>query len=847
MEPRAPLAHCNECPLRNHAFVPPSKVENALMAVVGEAPGYMEAVKGTPFVGPSGALLWAALRAVDIQREEVHVTNAVLCFPGSEGVPPIAARCCKERLIAELEASGAEYILSLGNEPRQALTGEGAAITIVRGRWVRPENGQWALPTVHPAYVLRSPEAGGREYLRDIAKFAKMSPKPFVPTETMFWHYPDSKMRRWLDPRLAYNHDEAERQWLKEYCAQLDIEWVESANLLDNKAALRILARVMVQDIVVELQYLTEEKVIAIDLETTGYLPYKDRILNLSLSWAEGKALVISGGLLWHKDVQTALKHLFETENIVWIGHNGKFDMKFLLSQFGMAPELTHDTFILHSALDERSQLKIHALKPLVSQYFDVADYEAKTIKRYLPNRKTSFANVPPQLLGEYAGMDTDYTRRLWFELMAEVAEEPPTLRLYTNLLMPAVRAFIPIELHGIQIDWERLTYVAQFLEGKERKATARLGELVGDAHFNPNSHLQMKRVLWEEKGYEPPRSRGQASLSTNKEILKLLASKHPEDEFLSLVVDIRRYRKLMSSYVRNLYKFEDSEGRVHPVFNVTGSEVGRLSARDPAIQTIPRAYEPTGKLIRDYYVASKGYVLLEVDYGQAELRCAAVLAQDEFLLSVYREGRDLHNEVALALYGEHYTKEQRSMCKMFNFAYLYGGTEYSFAYDTGMDAKEATAWVRRFNELMEGLSAWRGTQFHVLQEMGYVESPTGRRRRFPLLLDKNRADAKKAVVHAPCAGTASDLTLAALVEVQRTAPEDEHLLIMVHDSNIAECPDDDDRIAQAAARLKRLMGQSAFDVFGDEIPFVVDVDIGYRSFLTMERQLGVIRSTCVR
>lgn len=849
MNAKAPLAHCEDCLLRNRTFVPPSFSQTdgpVLMAVVGEGPGRTEVIKGAPFVGPSGSLLWPALNAAGIKREKIHVTNAVLCFTGTEGVPPAAIECCKDRLMAELAECGAKYILSLGKEARKVFTDEDLPISTTRGCWVfvETEGGGkwWILPSIHPAYVLRppnsdeqglgGPSSAGPAFLFDIEKFARTNPRLFVPTKTRFWHYPDSKMRKWLEPDLKHHHDDAERKWLRTYCIENDIDWIEADSLPDNKAALREAAKRMVTEIINELAWLAQGShfnVIAIDLETTGYLPHKDRILNLSMSWDVGQAMVISGGLLWQKDVKSALRRLFETEGITWVGHNGKFDMKFLLAQLGTAPTLDHDTFILHCALDERSQLMLHALKPLVSQYFDVADYEAKTIKQYLPSKKTSFANVPPPILAHYAGMDTDYTRRLWFELMAELEHEPGTKRLYTDLLMPAVRAFIPIELRGVQIDWTRLTEVLQFLEGKEWRVLERIRELTGDVMFNPNSHVQVKRVLWDEKGYTPPRIRGKTSRSTKKEVLKILADQYPKDEFLSLITDIRRYRKLMSSYVKNLYRFEDDQGRVHPVFNVTGTEVGRLSARDPAIQTIPRAYEPTGKLIRDFYVASPGYVLVHADYSQAELRCAAVLAQDEFLLEVYRNDRDLHSEVALSMYGEGYTKEQRNICKMFNFAYLYGGTQHSFAYDAGMKIKKATAWVKRYNVLMNGLATWRGTQFQILQAQGYVESPTGRRRRFPLLLDSNAADAKKAVVHAPCAGTASDMTLAGLVDAQRTAPEDVFPLIMVHDSNIAECPDGDERIAETAQALKRLMELAAKDVFDEAIPFKVDVEVGYR------------------
>jgi DNA polymerase-1 len=209
-------------------------------------------------------------------------------------------------------------------------------------------------------------------------------------------------------------------------------------------------------------------------------------------------------------------------------------------------------------------------------------------------------------------------------------------------------------------------------------------------------------------------------------------------------------------------------------------------------------------------------------------MRVAACLSKDEFLLKVYRDGRDLHSEVAIAMYGEDFTKEQRVHCKMFNFSYLYGGTEHSFATDSGLPISVARDFVQRYNNVMSGLAEFRKQQLQTLRKQGYVESPFGRRRRFPMITRINVDDARKASVHAPVAGTASDLTLISLIRTQEWIDEqgleDVKQVITVHDSNILIVPKD---MQEWVGRsVQRIMVETASEFF-PEIPWKVDVEAG--------------------
>jgi len=213
--------------------------------------------------------------------------------------------------------------------------------------------------------------------------------------------------------------------------------------------------------------------------------------------------------------------------------------------------------------------------------------------------------------------------------------------------------------------------------------------------------------------------------------------------------------------------------------------------------------------------------VLLRLDYSQAELRVFASYSMDEFLLGVYRDGRDLHNEVAIGMHGEDFTKEQRVMCKMFNFSYLYGGSEYSFAEDAGLNLDIARKFVQDYNRLMPQGLEYKRSQFRKLKREGYVETVFGRRRRFPFLIQRNYDDARKACVHMPCASTASDLTLLSGLKLN---DEGYDVVLMIHDEVIMEVDDDPATIAQASTRMAEVMKGTAM-MWIPEVPWPMTAD----------------------
>ena len=751
---KLPYAKCWECPLAECAVVPPSgSYKNSQLVVIGEAPGAHEVEQGKPFVGPSGVLLNYALQQAGVDPNNVFKTNVVACRPPNNREPDfIEVEACRGRLLHELEQTTAP-VLALGKSAAEALD---------MTSYDRGQRFQWndrqAMHTYHPAYVLREPDKGST-LLKDISSFVRP---------------PIEVNPEWTNPKVRHI-----------------TEWIGLKVVLDK---------------------IPDNTWVAFDIETDQVRWYQrfdgkppDPILMLQLAWEQYGYIhnvVIDDVMLYDvPETRDILNEFFP--RVRTVAHNGKFDVVFLASHIGVKPRLDFDTMLAHAILDENAK---HGLKELVKEIYNIPDYEDSLIKQYLRTRNDFYSKIPFEPLAKYGVIDVIMTlqlRKLFEEmLIAQGRYEWP----FMNVIMRGANAFVNIELRGIQIDTDYIQWALTFLEAEMAKEAKAACESVGVDYetFNMNSTQQVATIVYDKLGLPPPRSRKLPPRSTNHEAMVPHAGKHP---FIDHLLAYRRVAKMKSSYADNIIESLDINGRVHATFVLQGTEVGRLSARNPALQTIPRPDDIFGALIRGAFVAKPGHVLLIVDYSQAELRVVAAEAMEPFLFDVYENDRDLHSEVAIAMYGPNYTKAQRVRCKMFNFSYVYGGSEYSFARDAGLPLTEAQKFVRDYNRTLPKLAEYRKNQFDKLDKQGYVQSRFGRRRNFPIITKANMDEARKAAVHAPVAGTASDLTLLSGCRLEEEGYE---VVLMVHDSVLLEVPEYlADEIAEHAVEIMEETGRT--------------------------------------
>ena len=759
---KLPGANCGDCPLQRYPCVPGHGSSSPVLIMLGEAPGEQEVAEGRPFVGPSGQLLRETLRAVGYDPNDMYYTNVVACRPPNNATPDfLAIEACRPRLVQELEQYDAP-IVALGRTAMATTNVEGED----QGIWIDNDWG-YVMHTWHPAYVLRKVDEV-HTFFRDLTA-TKLDPVQVttVASNPKVIHVQDIDTLKHELSRIPHG------AWVSTDIETDQVNWYPS----------------------------------------NGYIG--DPILMMQMAWNPEEGIVLDDVMLYDTPgVVDVLRGALADKRIV--GHNFKFDSVFLASHLGLRLDATFDTYLAHYLINENLK---HGLKEIVKSELGIHDYEKDLIARYLSTRNDQYSKIPFEKLAQYGVLDATCVLQLQprFEatLMAENMMEWPM----NKIIMPASRVLTSVELRGIMVDEDAIQKAnVIFLADMEQKANE-LRQLCGSLGLNVDSPAQLAEVIYDHYVFPEQTHWKIKPRSTSHDAIDKFRG-HP---FIDKLLEYRKVAKMQRAYVNNLIGFMGSDDRVHADFRIPGTEVGRLSVADPALQTAPRPSEYYGAVIRSLFIPRPGYVYVIADYSQAELRVYAFTTQDPFLIRVYKDDRDLHTEVAIAMFGANWTKEQRMQTKMFNFSYIYGGNERSFAEDAGLDIAIARAFVKKYDETMPVAKKWKGSQFKLMQDTGEVSSVFGRKRRFPLITKDNYKDAAKAAVHMPVASTASDLTLMSGIQLE---DEGFNVVLMIHDSVICEVPiGDAQRIADRMVEVMRSNGEK----YLPSVPWKVDVEIRNR------------------
>jgi DNA polymerase len=160
-EIREALGDCTRCRLcedrENIVFGVGS--ENARLMFIGEAPGYHEDQQAEPFVGKAGQLLDKMISAMGLKREDVYIANVLKCRPPNNRNPkPDEVAHCSPFLKRQIHSVDPEVIITLGKFAATFVLGRELSITRTRGTW-QTSYDRSVMPTLHPSYLLRRPEA----------------------------------------------------------------------------------------------------------------------------------------------------------------------------------------------------------------------------------------------------------------------------------------------------------------------------------------------------------------------------------------------------------------------------------------------------------------------------------------------------------------------------------------------------------------------------------------------------------------------------------------------------------------------------------------------------------------
>ncbi len=403
---------------------------------------------------------------------------------------------------------------------------------------------------------------------------------------------------------------------------------------------------------------------------------------------------------------------------------------------------------------------------------------------------------------------------------------------LYREMELPLVPVLAAIEEAGVRVDVAAMASLSERLERDMGAIAARVFELAGET-FNINSPKQLGDVLFEKLKLPVSKKTGKTrSASTAVDVLEELAESH---ELPRLVLDWRAMQKLKGTYVDALPQLVNPDtGRVHTIFNQAVAATGRLSSSDPNLQNIPVRTE-LGREIRKAFVAEPGCVLISADYSQIELRVLADLAADEALIDAFKQGEDIHDRTAAAIFGTDSgrdRKEMRNTAKMVNYALLYGKTAFTLSKDIGVTQQAAQAFIDAYFSGFPGVRAFIERTLEEARATGVVKTSFGRRRPVPDVTSKNgqvRQAAERVAVNMPIQGTAADILKRAMLDVQQALDSRPRpvsgpaarMILTVHDELLFEVPRAE--ADEVAALVKRCMEAAA----PLAVPLTVEVGIG--------------------
>lgn len=366
---------------------------------------------------------------------------------------------------------------------------------------------------------------------------------------------------------------------------------------------------------------------------------------------------------------------------------------------------------------------------------------------------------------------------------------------LYFELELPLLFTLYAMQKRGILVEKEELSDYAAKLGGRIRVLE---GEIYADAgeEFNINSTKQLGEVLFGKLKL-PGGKKTKTGYSTAADVLDRLADKHP---VVAKVLEYRQLTKLKSTYADGLAAFIAQDGRIHSTFHQTITATGRISSADPNLQNIPIRME-AGRLLRKVFIPEDGFVFLDADYSQIELRVLAHMSEDAHLIAAYNKEQDIHritaSEVFHTPFGE-VTKEQRSRAKAVNFGIVYGISAFGLGQGLNISQHEAEEYREKYFETYPGVREFMDRLVGQARQGGEAKTMFGRIRPLPEISSSNhtkRAAEERVAMNSPIQGTAADIMKRAMLRVDRRLVEGgfrSRLLLQIHDELLVETAQDE-------------------------------------------------------
>ena len=616
------------------------------------------------------------------------------------------------------------------------------------------------------------------------------------------------------------------------------------------------------------------------------------------------------------KEVAKFLREPFERKDVRIIGHNLKFDMH-VMSRVGIhiQTEDLFDTMIAEWLCDENTPngLKDCSMRRLgieQTHFAEVTNTVPKEVKKQFGLKASNKATMDLTLISDcapYALADSFYTWCLYVGYLDELEKENMH-KIYNKVYRRFLRVLYTMEERGATVDVERLDEMNVEVEKDLEDMLAKMYDIVG-MKFNPNSNQQLQELLF---GYVKPGSSPTAlsEVSFGFRVISETPAGAPQCnstaiwklsnmefkakrkregvEFCKLLSEYKKLVKLADAFISGLKKQLYSDGKVHPTFNIIGTDSGRISCSRPNLQQLPKAGDEDKYQIRSLFIGSEYLATLEgdwvtdfvdrkliddecavtierkkivaLDFANLEMRILAHFSQDENLLHMFNNGDDTHGSTAVNMFELDCSPDEvkkkyphlRQAAKVINFLLMYGGSaptlyenlkndhynpidlgdkKYLDIYHVKNGKEVAQIYIDKYFTSYAGVSQFIKNQRRYAHRHEYVYTLLKRKRRLPDINSYSPKDVsycERLAVNACIQGSAADITMSAQNRVFSDPWYKEHgvnMILQVHDELVFECPEK--YVDECIKRTKRYMEHAFGDNVELNLPMRADADSG--------------------
>ncbi len=489
-------------------------------------------------------------------------------------------------------------------------------------------------------------------------------------------------------------------------------------------------------------------------------------------------------------------KDIFENPKIKKYGYKLNEDYVMLLELGIKASNIFYDAELAAYVINPTNK---YTLNDLAMEYLGIDINEFVEKQNENKNQVSGQLNFFDQALEndneKYEIAMNSYVIGKLYNPILKKLEEYNSVELFNNIEMPLLEVLAQMQFNGMLADKEELINIGETLKQRLDVLTSEIYELAGE-EFNINSTKQLGVILFEKLKL-PVIKKTKTGYSTDVDILEKLKPHHP---VIEKILEYRTLMKLNSTYVEGMLPYINKKtGRIHSYFHQTITATGRISSTEPNLQNIPTRFD-LGKQLRKVFKPAEGYVYIDADYSQIELRVLAHISQDENMMHAFLNGEDIHKQAASKVLGiplEEVTKEQRSSAKAVNFGIVYGISDFGLADQLGISRKEAKNYIEQYLEKYSGIDKFMKDIVEKAKADTYVETLFHRRRYIPELSSNNfmvRQFGARAAMNTPIQGTAADIMKIAMVNMYKALNEqklDAKIVLQVHDELMIECKKD--------------------------------------------------------